>query len=1017
MIDKEAKLNHIEQIIDKLVKIASNKTLHLHDEIIQVKALKDEYFKIKADLDNAPVTSATKLNVLKRELLATPVTEGYDISADGKKLFNIKGKDSQPMNKKQLEFCSEIELTRNMKKAKLVEKIAHLDAGSTIFIMAEDKAARRVKFASIEHGVRGWCSSSKIQLTALESQPVNHNGHSDKVLGHSGSETLLDCTEGGPMWVSSAELMEGNRPPATPESLNDLESEVTCPKCKGVGIPGHGSCPECGGYATEMKERKTATFEPRTCSSCGKKFDSYSLSQEYCKECRAKEDVKKAAAKECADCHGTFEGAEGETCPTCGRFAVQKTAVNNNLYTPKGTHRVVPKFNIGDMVVFNDGSRKGEEATVALVRATGDTKKYGWTCVLKFNDGTTQEVNENWLDKASNEKQALETALPKQILPQRGDANMTPPPFDPMNGPSDDDVQEMAWVMFKRHWNALGSKEQDEVYKALGVTSSLKAKADMPKEMSVCTKCEAGHHEMCDTDNCICKNSKCVSNEKTAIGQQKYPAGECSDCGYWYPGILDYCTNCGKPNPVKSEKTAEYRMNDEPNECPICFGFGRFLGILGNRKHFKCEQCGQEFSSKNDTKASLKCALCGNEIINGKGVDQKGKPYCKSCAEGKGIYGSLNKVARVVHQKDGWHVLSEKGKNLGGPYKSKGEAVKRLRQVEYFKHNGAIRPFSRNVLAETLANPYQSLTDHITDMRGRMSEVQERIQTAPAIKTAGEEAPMDLPALFEDITHGIALLEEQLGGDESAEHKMIEELENKLWKLEEECGITPKLNEHEKAEPEHKEIVEDIEKEAAGETPVTRCSCGHMWKDHTDDDECSFEDCDCKKFKRSISDKTAAAPEWISYKGIMLPPGFDFDAFKEWSGGNDVDELALTQSEATEFQDEPNISLEFYIQDNYPQFAQEWETKNSETEKHADTATDETSETVVTNDPNATVPSTTPATTAPLIQNVQPTDDNNLESPTQAPTSPLPAGQKWQWDSTVGKYVVMTDPASVNKAI
>jgi hypothetical protein len=36
--------------------------------------------------------------------------------------------------------------------------------------------------------------------------------------------------------------------------------------------------------------------------------------------------------------------------------------------------------------------------------------------------------------------------------------------------------------------------------------------------------------------------------------------------------------------------------------------------------------------------------------------------------------------------KGGYKVLSEKGKNLGGPYKSKEEAEKRLRQVEFFKH-------------------------------------------------------------------------------------------------------------------------------------------------------------------------------------------------------------------------------------------------------------------------------------------------------------------------------------------
>lgn len=38
--------------------------------------------------------------------------------------------------------------------------------------------------------------------------------------------------------------------------------------------------------------------------------------------------------------------------------------------------------------------------------------------------------------------------------------------------------------------------------------------------------------------------------------------------------------------------------------------------------------------------------------------------------------------------KAGYKVVSEKsGKNLGGPYKTRQEAEKRLRQVEFFKHN------------------------------------------------------------------------------------------------------------------------------------------------------------------------------------------------------------------------------------------------------------------------------------------------------------------------------------------
>lgn len=41
----------------------------------------------------------------------------------------------------------------------------------------------------------------------------------------------------------------------------------------------------------------------------------------------------------------------------------------------------------------------------------------------------------------------------------------------------------------------------------------------------------------------------------------------------------------------------------------------------------------------------------------------------------------------IVKKKDGYYVLSEKTKrNLGGPYKKHEEAVRRLRQVEYFKH-------------------------------------------------------------------------------------------------------------------------------------------------------------------------------------------------------------------------------------------------------------------------------------------------------------------------------------------
>ncbi len=43
-------------------------------------------------------------------------------------------------------------------------------------------------------------------------------------------------------------------------------------------------------------------------------------------------------------------------------------------------------------------------------------------------------------------------------------------------------------------------------------------------------------------------------------------------------------------------------------------------------------------------------------------------------------------MSMIKKVKAGYQVLSSKGKNMGGPYKTKEEALKRLRQVEFFKH-------------------------------------------------------------------------------------------------------------------------------------------------------------------------------------------------------------------------------------------------------------------------------------------------------------------------------------------
>ena len=75
------------------------------------------------------------------------------------------------------------------------------------------------------------------------------------------------------------------------------------------------------------------------------------------------------------------------------------------------------------------------------------------------------------------------------------------------------------------------------------------------------------------------------------------------------------------------------------------------------------------------------------------------------------VYTSSKKISRVVHKSDGWHVLSEEGKNLGGPYKTKGEATTRLKQVEHFKHQS----FNLNHLKEAVGIDYTELEERAED--------------------------------------------------------------------------------------------------------------------------------------------------------------------------------------------------------------------------------------------------------------------------------------------------------------
>lgn len=95
----------------------------------------------------------------------------------------------------------------------------------------------------------------------------------------------------------------------------------------------------------------------------------------------------------------------------------------------------------------------------------------------------------------------------------------------------------------------------------------------------------------------------------------------------------------------------------------------------------------KELRLRQEHQFGLKCPVCG-----GKGYNDE-EPFCRGCqGEGAividaGLNGGIEKVSFVRQVGDEWEVLSHKGKILG-KYKTKAEANKRLRQIEFWKNKG-----------------------------------------------------------------------------------------------------------------------------------------------------------------------------------------------------------------------------------------------------------------------------------------------------------------------------------------
>lgn len=114
-----------------------------------------------------------------------------------------------------------------------------------------------------------------------------------------------------------------------------------------------------------------------------------------------------------------------------------------------------------------------------------------------------------------------------------------------------------------------------------------------------------------------------------------------------------------------------------------------------------CYECDEEFDlelADFEDEDFMECPECGKELeisqliessrIIGEPVDPRRDQSTHHTPEKrkkKKSKGQNIEQGKIVKRKDGWHVVSKDGKNLGGPYKTRKEAVERLRQVEFHK--------------------------------------------------------------------------------------------------------------------------------------------------------------------------------------------------------------------------------------------------------------------------------------------------------------------------------------------
>lgn len=955
--------------------------------------------------------------------LRASASKHYNIvDKNGKKVMSLQSEKELSLD--QLSQIFAVESKKRQAKAQLLENIAFLKAGEKVTIIGFDKIRGRVKFASAEHGVRGWAAAAKFSISAMDAQTVKHGDHDDKVLGATSTETLIDCSSSGPTWVPSQGLMDENRPPATPESLNELESA---------------------------------------------------------------QKLNVGDRVQVSDGSGVASGITG--------IIVSQWEFNANVGT---NERGVPNVN-------------------------GHYKPVDWSreVPIKLDDGSYMTMFKNRL-MPIEQKVSLKKQLPPVLRNQRTDVDPQPPVVMPVQASVN---KKALWqdrlqnvydsVEDFRQWDEMyGLKERlgfpsvEEAWEANPMIQGSTKPADFKRVSSLNRKADYEGWSNYDTWGLALwlDNDQDYYNESREMAKMATdPESLAKELQkrFGVAGFHDIFTEQGEKDKnindvnwleVSNDLFSEAKENEEYDRSEGAGGVIDKLPTIDveKEKDTLLTQLSQEKDPakrkelerrmKHLMLASLhkqasgecsagditwgpngyQCLNCGGEAEHSWEIkhDTKKNPQLKA---------SLIKQAHIRHEDGKWIVYNHDYTKKLGTYGSKEEAVKRLRQIEYFKHQGSLALSKKEITAGEVID--QALDTQVQSLRDRMSAVNEVLQSNTLPKQAGEgdtdNSNISLPELVEDITMGLDLLETKLG-QKDADPELsagIEQLETLLLTLEKQCGIESKPNEAHR--PDEMEVELSSKKEAAGnEWPLCsvegcnnkadsvgtednkRYCYTHSWGHKQKMKEAAVDSATVTTVTNapaapsspaatttSPSTPSATTPSTMPTCALCGGQQFsDYAAYQnhmEYTHASDTMPTSPSQKNLSttvgslkiaERLCKCNHSLAKHKNADgsanddastrcHQCSCSKWTYNGYDASlKKADQITDET---ITTNDPNAVLPApTVPA--APVIQNVQPTDDDNLEIPVAMPSSPPSPGQKWVFDTENNVYVSMPDSTAKN---